>query len=163
MFVSQSYAKNMGLYGQRVGCLHIVAADKETASKCLSQLKMIVRGNYSSPPLHGARIAEKILNNDGLFNEWQAELTGIAERVITVRRQLRSRIEELKTPGSWEHITDQIGMFTYTGLSEPQCLNMINKHHVHMMKNGRIAMVGLNSKNVNHVAEAINDSVVNVK
>ena len=63
MFVSQSYAKNMGLYGQRVGALHIVTPDKETASKCMSQLKMVIRGNYSSPPLHGARIAEKILNS----------------------------------------------------------------------------------------------------
>lgn len=74
MLVSQSYAKNMGLYGQRVGALHIVTPDKETTSKCLSQLKMVVRGNYSSPPLYGARIAEKILNSEVLFGEWQAEL-----------------------------------------------------------------------------------------
>ena len=86
----------------------------------MSQLKMIVRGNYSSPPLQGARIAEKILNNDALFNEWQTELKSIAGRVITMRQQMRARLEELKTPGSWEHITDQIGMFTYTGLNEPQ-------------------------------------------
>ena len=69
----------------------------------------------------------------------------------------------MKTPGSWEHITNQIGMFSYTGLSEAQCVNMIDKHHIYMMKNGRIAMVGLNSKNVNYVAEAIHDSVTNVK
>jgi aspartate/tyrosine/aromatic aminotransferase len=72
MFVSQSYAKNMGLYGLRTGAIHVVTPDKATASKVLSQLKMIIRGNYSSPPLTGARIAEKILNNDALFNEWQA-------------------------------------------------------------------------------------------
>jgi aspartate/tyrosine/aromatic aminotransferase len=71
MFVAQSYAKNMGLYGQRTGCLHIVTPDKDSATRCMSQLKMVVRGSYSSPPLHGAKIAEKILNNDDLFNEWQ--------------------------------------------------------------------------------------------
>lgn len=80
-----------------------------------------------------------------------------------MRTQLRKRLEELKTPGSWEHITNQIGMFSYTGLSEAQCVKMIDQHHIHMMKNGRIAMVGLNSKNVNYVAESINDVVRNVQ
>jgi aspartate aminotransferase len=80
-----------------------------------------------------------------------------------MRKQMRSTLENLKTPGSWEHITDQIGMFTYTGLNEPQVEHLINKRHVHMMKNGRIAMVGLNTKNVDYVAESINDAVVNVK
>lgn len=76
---------------------------------------------------------------------------------------MRSRLEELKTPGCWKHITEQIGMFTYTGLNETQVMNLINKHHIHMMKNGRIAMVGLNTKNVNYVAEAIDQTVNNVK
>jgi aspartate/tyrosine/aromatic aminotransferase len=101
MLVSQSYAKNMGLYGLRTGAIHVVTPDKATASKVLSQMKIIIRANYSSPPLTGARIAEKILNNEALFNEWQAELKGIAERVIQMRRQMRARLEELKTPGSW--------------------------------------------------------------
>jgi len=90
-------------------------------------------------------------------------LKGIAERVISVRSRLRSRLEELKTPGNWEHITNQIGMFSYTGLTEPQCLHLINKCHIHMMKNGRIAMVGLNTKNVNYVAESIHEAVTTVK
>ena len=92
MFVSQSYAKNMGLYGLRTGALHIVTPNKETQAKVLSQLKMVIRANYSSPPLSGARIAEKILNDDAKFNEWQAELNGIAERVISMRTQLRAHL-----------------------------------------------------------------------
>ena len=72
MLVEQSYAKNMGMYGHRVGCLHIVTPDSTTASKVLSQLKMIIRGNYSSPPLYGARIAEKIINSDTMMKEWEA-------------------------------------------------------------------------------------------
>ena len=163
MLVSQSYAKNMGLYGLRTGAVHIVTPNKETSSRVLSQVKNIIRANYSSPPLTGARIADKILNDDSKFQEWQAELKGIAERVITMRKRLRGHLEELKTPGNWEHITDQIGMFSYTGLSEKQCVHLINQHHIHMMKNGRIAMVGLNSKNVEYVAKAINDAVNNVK
>lgn len=92
MFVSQSYAKNMGLYGLRTGALHIVTPNKEAQAKVLSQLKMVIRANYSSPPLSGARIAEKILNDDAKFNEWQAELKGIAERVISMRTQLRAHL-----------------------------------------------------------------------
>ena len=92
MFVSQSYAKNMGLYGLRTGALHIVTPNKETQAKVLSQLKMVIRANYSSPPLNGARIAEKILNDDAKFNEWQVELKGIAERVISMRTQLRAHL-----------------------------------------------------------------------
>jgi len=80
-----------------------------------------------------------------------------------MRKQMRARLEEKNTPGSWQHITDQIGMFSYTGLTEAQCVHLINKHHIHMMKNGRMAMVGLNSKNVNYVADAINDAVLNIK
>lgn len=163
MLVSQSYAKNMGLYGLRTGALHVVTTDKTTGNKVLSQLKNIIRANYSSPPLTGARIAEKILNDDALFNEWQAELKGIAERVIKMRKQLRARLEDLKTPGNWEHITNQIGMFSYTGLTNAQCLHLINHYHIHLMTNGRMAMVGLNTKNVNYVADAMNDAVVNIK
>ena len=80
-----------------------------------------------------------------------------------MRTQLRARLEDAKTPGNWEHITNQIGMFSYTGLTEKQCVHLINQHHIHMMKNGRMAMVGLNTKNVDYVARAINDAVMNVK
>lgn len=83
--------------------------------------------------------------------------------MIGLRKGLRTRLEELKTPGNWAHITDQIGMFSYTGLNEAQSVHLINKHHIHMLKNGRIAMVGLNSKNINYVAEAIQDAVTNIK
>jgi aspartate aminotransferase, cytoplasmic len=163
LFVSQSYAKNMGLYGHRTGCLHVLTPDKETTSKVLSQLKVIIRGNYSSGAIHGARIADRVLNNEALFYEWQTELKSIAERVISMRQALHKKLIDLKTPGSWQHIIDQIGMFSYTGLTEAQCDAITNKHHIHMMRNGRMAMVGLTTKNVNYVAESIDDVVRNVK
>lgn len=92
MLVAQSYAKNMGLYGERVGALNIVTDNKQTSSKTLSQLKWIIRGIYSSPPTHGALIADKILNNEAHFAQWSNELKAIAERVISVRSRLRSRL-----------------------------------------------------------------------
>ena len=163
MFVAQSYAKNMGLYGERVGALHIVTPNKETSAKVLSQLKLVIRASYSSPPLTGARIAERILNNEAHFNDWSKELKAIAERVISVRQAMRSRLEDMKTPGNWEHITNQIGMFSFTGLNEAQVGHLVNKYHIHMLKNGRMAMVGLNTKNVNYVAEAVDEAVRTIK
>ena len=164
MFVSQSFAKNMGLYGERVGALHVVTPDKENAGRVLSQLKMVIRANYSSPPVHGARLAERVLSSAENFKSWQTELHDVANRIISMRTALRSKLEEIQTPGTWNHITDQIGMFSYTGLNERQVVEgLIKKHHIHLVKNGRISMAGLNTKNVAYVAEAIKDSVVNIK
>lgn len=99
MLVSQSFAKNMGLYGERVGALHIVSPDKETAAKILSQLKMIIRANYSSPPTHGARIAERVLSNASNYEAWSQELKAVAARIIEMRTSLKGKLTELKTPG----------------------------------------------------------------
>lgn len=101
MFVSQSYAKNMGLYGERVGALHVVTPNKDDAVRVLSQLKMVIRANYSSPPVHGARIAERVLSNAQNFEAWRSELKAVAERIITMRTALRSTLEEIKTPGKY--------------------------------------------------------------
>jgi len=117
MLVTQSYAKNMGLYGERVGALHVVTLSTKTAENVLSQLKMIIRPMYSSPPMHGALIVHKILSNPIYFTRWENELSSISNRIIQVRKLLRDELERLKTPGNWEHITNQIGMFSYTGLS----------------------------------------------
>ena len=99
MLVSQSYAKNMGLYGERIGALHIITANTETKNKVLSQVKDLVRASYSSPPLHGARIAERILNNKENLQAWKDELKAVAERTLVMRKTLRKALEDLKTPG----------------------------------------------------------------
>lgn len=124
---------------------------------------MVIRANYSSPPVHGARIVDKVLNDAANLQQWKDELTAVAGRIIEMRSALRGKLEELKTPGTWNHITDQIGMFSYTGLNEAQVKCLIEKHHIHLVKNGRISMAGINSKNVGYIAEAIKDAVVNVK
>lgn len=141
MVVAQSYAKNMGLYGERVGGLHVVCHNPKTAEKVLSQLKLIIRPMYSNPPQHGALIVHKVLSKKENYDKWAQELASVSKRIIEVRDLLRKKLEELKTPGTWEHITDQIGMFSYTGLNEKICETLINKYHVYMLKNGRISLV----------------------
>jgi len=141
MLVSQSYAKNLGLYGERIGALHIVCHNSKTAEKVLSQLKLVIRPMYSSPPQHGAIIVSRILSKPEYFKKWTEELAAVSKRIIEVRHILRSELERLGTPGKWNHITDQIGMFSFTGLNEKICESLINKYHVYMLKNGRISLV----------------------
>jgi len=163
LIVSQSYAKNLGLYAERIGALNIVCRDAATADAVKSQLKVIVRPMFSNPPLHGALIVAKILGDKALYNEWLVELKGMSERIQRMRQELYDAIKKNGTPGTWEHIIDQIGMFSYTGLTKPQCEVMIKKHHIYMMTNGRISMAGLSSKNIQKMADAIHDVVTNVK
>jgi aspartate aminotransferase len=117
MLVAQSYAKNMGLYGERIGAFHVVCANAKSAEKVLSQLKLVIRPMYSNPPVHGALIVHRVLSNPEYFQRWASELESVSKRIIEVRSLLRKQLESLNTPGTWEHITDQIGMFSYTGLN----------------------------------------------
>ena len=161
MVLSQSFAKTMGLYGERTGAMHIVCKDKPTADKVMSQMKIIVRTNYSSPPIHGGRIAARILTNPENRKQWFVELKSVTDRMNNMRKQLKEAIIRNGTKGNWDHITNQIGMFSYTGLTLKQCKAMTEKHHVYMTTNGRIALTGLTSKNVEHVAKAIKDVTEN--
>ncbi|KAF2002233.1 PLP-dependent transferase [Amniculicola lignicola CBS 123094] len=161
--IAQSYAKNFGLYGERAGCFHFVtasAADAEsTVQRVASQLAILQRSEISNPPAYGARIAATVLNDKELFADWEADLKTMSGRIIDMRKALRSKLEELGTPGTWNHITDQIGMFSYTGLSEKQVLKLREDSHVYMTKNGRISMAGLNTNNVEYFAKAVDKAV----
>lgn len=117
MIVTQSFAKNMGLYNERIGAFHLLTASKDAAVRTLSQLKLVIRPMYSSPPAHGARIAAKILNTPALYNEWVAELALVSKRIIDMRTALKSELDRLQVPGNWDHIITQIGMFSFTGLT----------------------------------------------
>ncbi|CAI0654268.1 unnamed protein product, partial [Colletotrichum noveboracense] len=107
----------------------------------------------------GARVASTVLNDPALFAEWEDNLRTMSGRIIEMRKVLRAKLEELGTPGTWNHITDQIGMFSFTGLSEAQVLKLREDAHVYMTKNGRISMAGLNTRNVEYFAKAV-DKVV---
>ncbi|KAL9092035.1 MAG: hypothetical protein Q9159_001033 [Coniocarpon cinnabarinum] len=161
--IAQSFAKNLGLYGERVGCFHFVTSPgpnaQDTAARVASQLAIVQRSEISNPPAYGARIASTILNDWALFQEWTENLKEMSGRIMEMRRRLRSRLEELGTPGSWKAITEQIGMFSFTGLTEEQVLKVRKDAHVYMTKNGRASIAGLNTKNVDYVAEAIDKAV----
>jgi aspartate aminotransferase len=106
MVIAQSFAKIMGLYGERTGALHFVCKDKGTAAKVLSQAKIIIRVNYSSPPRHGARIASMIMNETDLRQQWLNELVTVTDRITKMRKLLRSTLEKIGAKGTWNHVTD---------------------------------------------------------
>ncbi|CAK7264637.1 Aspartate aminotransferase, cytoplasmic [Sporothrix epigloea] len=170
LLVAQSFAKNFGLYGERAGCLHYIApppqgseftaqAIADTVSRVKSQLAVLQRSEISNPPIYGARVASTVLNDPALFAEWKENLQTMSGRIIGMRKALREKLEALGTPGTWNHITDQIGMFSFTGLNENQVQKLRSDFHVYMTKNGRISMAGLNTNNIDYFAKAV-DSVV---
>ena len=145
MCVAQSFAKNFGLYGERAGCFHFITSPGpdavSTIGRIASQLAILQRSEISNPPAYGARIASLILNDKGLFEEWEANLRTMSGRIIDMRKALRGMLEELGTPGTWKHITDQIGMFSFTGLTEAQVMKLREEFSIYMTRNGRISMV----------------------
>jgi len=157
--VAQSFAKVMGLYGERVGALHVFCDTPETAENVLSQFRILVRINYSFPPLHGARIASLILNQEELRNQWLQELINVTNRISKMRKLLKEELVNNGAPGSWDHITDQIGMFSYTGMTPEQSTAMVEKHSIYMTANGRISVCGLTEKNVKYTADCIKECV----
>jgi len=152
----------MGLYGERTGALHFVCKNKETAAKVLSQVKILIRVNYSSPPRHGARIATAILNDPNLRQQWLNELGPVCDRITRMRHLLRTNLEKIGAKGSWNHVTDQIGMFSFTGLTPAQSDAMVKTHSIYMTKNGRISVAGITTKNVEYVAKCIKDVTDNL-
>lgn len=162
MCIAQSFAKIMGLYGERTGALHFVCGDKNTAAKVLSQVKIIIRTAYSSPPKHGARIAGLILNDPQMRQQWLNELVNVTNRMTEMRQLLRKNLEQIGAKGTWDHVTTQIGMFSFTGLTPAQSDAMVKKHHIYMTKNGRISVAGLTRGNVEYVARAIKDVTDNL-
>lgn len=160
LFCAQSFAKNFGLYNERAGNLVVVTSDKTTIPNIRAQLTIIVRGNYSNPPNHGARIVLRILTDDKLFEEWKGCIKTMANRINEMRAGLKERLVKLQTPGSWDHVTSQIGMFSFTGLTDDQVKYLVDECHIYMTKNGRISICGLNTNNLDYVASCIKDAVI---
>jgi len=155
--LAQSYAKNMGLYGERAGAFTVVCKDKEEASRVNSQIKILIRPMYSNPPIHGARIVTEILSNPELKQKWLGDVKTMADRIITMRTKLRDGLTREGSTLNWQHITDQIGMFCFTGMKPDQVENIVKKHSVYLTKDGRISIAGISSKNVDYLAHAIHD------
>lgn len=153
--LSQSFAKNMGLYGERAGAFTVICSDADEAKRVESQLKILIRPMYSNPPVNGARIASMILNTPDLRKEWLTEVKGMADRIISMRTQLVSNLKKEGSSHNWQHITDQIGMFCFTGLKPEQVERLIKEFSVYMTKDGRISVAGVTSGNVGYLAHAI--------
>mmetsp|Transcript_11797 Transcript_11797/g.13597 ORF Transcript_11797/g.13597 Transcript_11797/m.13597 type:complete len:400 (+) Transcript_11797:163-1362(+) len=155
LLCAQSYSKNMGLYGERIGALNVLCDTASLVPAVVSQLKIIIRANYSNPPRHGAAIASTILNDPQLFEEWKVELKGMSDRIIAMRVGLRKLLEQKGAPGDWSFITNQIGMFTYTGLNNDQVAEMTKNYHIYMPGTGRISIAGLTEPTLDQMATAI--------
>ncbi|MEW5303600.1 MAG: hypothetical protein WDW38_009009 [Sanguina aurantia] len=162
LLLSQSYSKNMGLYGERTGALSVVCGSPEAAQRVQGQLKLIIRSIYSCPPRHGATIAATVMTDPLLCARWQVELKAMAERVLAMRACLHAALIAKQAPGDWSFIVKQVGMFSYTGLSAAQCQHLIAKWHVYLPPDGRISMAGLSAKTCPYLAGAIIDALAMV-
>jgi aspartate aminotransferase len=153
--LAQSFAKNMGLYGERVGAFTVVAQDEDEQARVMSQLKIIIRPMYSNPPVHGARIASKILSDKGLYQQWLKDVKTMADRIIGMRTQLKDLLAKEGSQRNWNHIVDQIGMFCFTGISPEQVERLTKDYSVYLTKDGRISVAGISSNNVEYLAHAL--------
>ena len=155
LFVSSSFSKSFSLYGERVGALSIVAASKDEAARVLSQVKRVVRTNYSNPPTHGGTVVASVLNSPELFKLWDTELAGMRERIRLMRSQL---VEKLKAAGvkrDFSFVMAQRGMFSYSGLTAKQVDRLRDEHGIYAISTGRICVAALNSGNIDAVVKAI--------
>jgi len=160
LLVCQSFAKNAGLYGERIGALHVTGKNEHEAKSIFSQLSVLSRSEISNPPTFGARIVSMILNDPKMFGLWKQDIQTMAHRIIDMRKRLYQLLtEKHKTPGNWDHITSQIGMFSFTGLNPEQVKALVERGHVYMTGNGRISMAGLNTHNIEYFADALDKAV----
>ena len=154
-FVATSFSKSFSLYGERVGALSLLCEDKEEAVRVLSQLKIMIRTNYSSPPTHGGAVVAMVLNTPELRSQWEKELGGMRLRIKQMRIAL---VEKLKAAGvkrDMSFITQQIGMFSYSGLTKEQMVRLRNEFGVYGIDSGRLCVAALNNGNIDYVCASI--------
>jgi aromatic-amino-acid transaminase len=154
-FVATSFSKSFSLYGERVGALSVHCETADEAAKVLSQLKIAIRTNYSNPPIHGGSVVAAVLNNPEWRSLWEGELAEMRVRIKEMRQKL---VEGLKAAGvqrDMGFITQQIGMFSYSGLSKEQMIRLRNEFGVYGTDTGRMCVAALNSKNIDYVCSSI--------
>ncbi|KAI5965723.1 AAT22 [Candida pseudojiufengensis] len=158
--VCQSFAKNMGLYSERCGALHVVVQDKSLVSTVKSQLVKIFRNECSFAPAYGSRLANIIFENYELRRQWEKEIENCYNRLNNIRNEIYNKLtHELKTPGNWKYIKDQNGLFWYSGFNEKQVSQLIRDYHIYVTDIGRINLAGLNDNNIEYFCNSI-DKVI---
>jgi aromatic-amino-acid transaminase len=155
LLISNSFSKSFSLYGERVGALSVVGASAEEAARLLSQLKRVVRTNYSNPPVHGGKVVATALTTPALRQLWEEELAGMRVRIREMRNEFVRKLKE-KAPGhDFEFVREQVGMFSYSGLTKEQVGRLRTEHSIYAVDTGRICVAALNSKNIDLVIDAI--------
>lgn len=155
VFVASSFSKSLSLYGERVGALSIVTENAEEAARTLSQLKRVIRTNYSSPPTHGGQTVAMVLTTPELRTLWEKELGQMRDRIKTMRRELVDRVRAIRSDFDFSFVIQQRGMFSYSGLTKDQVQRLRQEFSVYAIDSGRICVAALNSRNIDHVASAI--------
>ncbi len=154
-FVSTSFSKSFSLYGERVGALSVVCGDKDEAARVLSQLKIVIRTNYSNPPTFGAQVVATVLTTPALRAQWETELTAMRDRIRSMRQALVSRLQAAGIKDDLSYITRQKGMFSYSGLSKEQMQRLRSEFGVYGVDSGRICVAAVNSRNIDAVVAAL--------
>ncbi len=155
LLISNSFSKSFSLYGERVGALSVVGESAEEAARLLSQLKRVVRTNYSNPPVHGGKVVATVLTTPELRQLWEEELAGMRVRIKEMRNTFVEKLKE-KAPGhDFEFVREQVGMFSYSGLTKAQVERLRTEHSIYAVDTGRICVAALNSKNIDLVIDAI--------
>ncbi|MFN7087391.1 MAG: aromatic amino acid transaminase [Burkholderiales bacterium] len=155
VFVSSSFSKSLSLYGERVGALSIVTENAEEAARTLSQLKRVIRTNYSNPPTHGGQTVALVLTTPELRALWEKELGQMRDRIKTMRRQLVEKIRAIRSDFDFSFVIEQRGMFSYSGLTKEQVRRLREEFSIYAIDSGRICVAALNSRNIDYVAHAI--------
>jgi aromatic-amino-acid transaminase len=155
LFVSSSFSKSFSLYGERVGALSVVAHSGDEGSRILSQLKRVVRANYSNPPTHGGKVVANVLLTPELRELWERELGQMRERIKAMRRQLVDKLHARVPAADFGFVLAQRGMFSYSGLSRDQVIALREKYGVYAIESGRICVAALNLKNIDYAVDSI--------
>ena len=153
--VSTSFSKSFSLYGERVGALSVLCESKDEADRVLSQLKVCIRTNYSNPQIHGATVVATVLNTPALRAQWEQELAEMRVRIKSMREKLVAGLKAAGVQQDMSFITQQIGMFSYSGLNKDQMVRLRNEFGVYGTDTGRMCVAALNSKNIDYVCASI--------
>lgn len=155
MFISSSFSKSFSLYGERVGALTLVTSSEDESIRVLSQLKRVIRTNYSNPPTHGGALVSTVLNTPELYADWAEELASMRERIRLMRHQLVEKIQANGATQDFSFVREQRGMFSYSGLTQAQVERLRSEFGIYAVGSGRICVAALNSGNIDYVAQAI--------
>jgi aromatic-amino-acid transaminase len=161
MFISSSFSKSFSLYGERVGALTIVTGSQDESNRVLSQVKRVIRTNYSNPPTHGGTIVSTVLNTPELFALWDQELAGMRDRIRLMRRQIVEKLALYGATQDFSFVMKQRGMFSFSGMTAPQVERLRTEHGIYAVSSGRICVAALNTKNIDVVAKAMAEVMKN--